>query len=164
MASRPPLSRRGKILQNLLKQLNTIKLDNGYSRNIYEATTNVKTWSQVPEANTPTVYVVDADDTRTYHAGKLTEVSWNVDLYGVMKNAEQVDMEEFISDIEVCLTKNVTLGFPETATPDNLAGRTIAQIRIKDIITDNQLFSEIESSQLFKITITLIYTKCFGER
>lgn len=152
-----PNSQRAKILNNLQRQLRTITTTNGYSRNIYDASLTVKTWTQVPEANTPTVFIVDEDAQYTYHPGKLIEVQWNIALYGVMKNKTQLEMEEFISDMDVCLTQNASLSFSDT-------GKVVSHIRIRNVITDDQLFAEIDGSQLFKMTISLIYTKCYGDR
>jgi hypothetical protein len=153
MASAPPRSRRGKILQNLQRQLETITVDNGYANSVVKVTTNVKNWADTPEAETPIIYIVDDNTDYNYHAGKTVERSWFVDLYGVMKNKEQVDLEEFIADVEECLTKNQTLAFPET-------GGIVSHIRIKNIVTDGQLFSEIEGSQLFKVTLQINYIAC----
>lgn len=157
MPSSPPNSKRAQILNNLQRQLLTILAVNGYSRDVQDVSFNVKTWTQVPEANTPVLYIIDEDEKRTYHPGKLIEVEWNVALYGVMKNQTQLDMEEFISDIETCLFSNLTLRFSDT-------GPVINHFRINSIMTDNQFFSEIDGSQLFKITLCLITTRQQGQR
>ena len=146
-----PASKRGKILMNLERQLKTITKDNGYTTNIYDATTKVKNWQDLSEAQTPTVFIVDETTKYLYHPGRLTERQWNIGLYGIMKNREQTEMEEFIADIETCLVANITLAFQDT-------GRVCAHMRITNIITDNQLFSEIEGSQLFKVDLEIIYT------
>lgn len=144
-------------MNNLVRQLNTIKIAGGYSRDIVEATTNVKTWTQIPEANTPVIMVVDENSPHTYHAGTYVEITWNIALYGVMKNQSQLDMEEFITDIETCLAANAPLAFTDT-------GAVVSYIRVRDIITDNQLFAEIEGSQLFKVMIALTYTQPYATR
>lgn len=156
MASVPPRSRRGKILVNLQRQLETILQDNGYSQNVVKVTTNVKNWADTPEAETPIIYIVDEATEYNYHAGKTVERSWVIGLYGVMKNKEQTDLEEFIADVEECLTKNQTLHFTDT-------GGVTSHIRIKEIVTDNQLFSEIEGSQLFKVTLQINYIACLDQ-
>ncbi len=153
MPSSPPKSRRAKILMNLQRQLETITIANGYTRDVYRVTTAVKDWRSTPEAETPILYLVDSNTDYQYHAGKLTERTWSIDLYGVMRNQTQLDMEEFISDIEDCLQVNQRLAFPDT-------GAVCAHHRIMNITTDNQLFSEIEGSQLFKISVNIIYTAC----
>lgn len=159
MPASPPNSRRARILNNLVRQLQTIKTTDplNYSRNIYDATTSVKTWAQTPESSTPMIYVIDEDTQIQYHAGTTLEMTWNISLYGVMKGTTQLDMEEFISDIMVCLSANARLSFEDT-------GPQISHIRIRNIITDSQLFSEIENSQLFKMTVSLIYSPCYGTR
>lgn len=153
MASTPPRSRRGKILVNLQRQLESITTGNGYTNTVYKVTTNLKNWSDTPEPETPVIYIVDESTSYTYHAGTTTEREWAVALYGVMKNREQTDLEEFIADVEECLTKNVTLAFDG-------AGPVVSHIRIHEIVTDNQLFSEIEGSQLFKVALTIRYIAC----
>ncbi len=152
MPDTSPRSRRGKILKNLQLQLETITEDNGYTTTVQKVTTAVKNWNDTAEAECPVIYIIDENTQYTYHAGKLTERVWTIGLYGVMKNKSQTEMEEFISDIEECLNKNQRLAFPEN--------QPISYSRIKNIITDNQLFSEIEGSQLFKITVDLTYTAC----
>lgn len=153
MASNPARSRRGKILVNLQRQLETITTENGYSNTVIKVTTKLKNWADTPEAETPIIYIVDETTDYTYHAGKTVERAWIVGLYGVMKNKEQTDLEEFIADVEECLTLNQTLGFPET-------GKVASHMRIQEIVTDNQFFSEIEGSQLFKVTIQINYIAC----
>lgn len=157
MSANPPNSQRAKILNNLQRQLLTITQANGYSRNIYDATMFVKTWAQVAEAETPVIYIVDEDTAYKYGEGRFITVTWNIALYIVMKGATTLDLEEFISDVDTCLVANAPLGFSDT-------GPVISYIRIKNIITDNQLFAEIEQSQLAKITVALTYTKCYGNR
>jgi hypothetical protein len=156
MASSPPKSRRAKILVNLQRQLETITKDNGYTQNVYKVTTNVKTWADTPEAETPVIYLIDENTDYNYHAGKTTERTWTIGIYGVMKNKEQVDMEELIADIEECLLTNVTLYFEDT-------GRVASHSRIRNIVTDNQFFSEIEGAQLFKITLDINYVACVDQ-
>jgi hypothetical protein len=156
MPSSPPRSRRAKILNNLQRQLETITVANGYSRDVYKVTTSVKAWRDTPEAETPVIYIIDDSTRYEYHPGRLTERTWTISLFGVMKSQTQSDMEELISDIEDCLQANVPLAFPDT-------GRVVAHHRITQIVTDNQLFSEIEGSQLFKMTIDFIYTACVDQ-
>lgn len=153
MAEIPFLSRRAKIMFNLQRQLETITKQAGYSRDVYKVTTNVKEWRATPEAETPVLYIIDDNTDYRYHAGRLTERTWTISVFGVMKNQTQMDMEEMIADIEMCLQANVTLAFPDT-------GPVCAHHRIMNVVTDNQLFSEIEGSQLFKMTIDVLYTAC----
>lgn len=153
MASTPPLSRRGKILVNLQRQLRTILTANGYSRNVVKVTTNVKAWRDTPAPETPILYVIDENTDYRYHAGKLSERTWTVSIFGVMKGKTQEDMEELIADIETCIMRNSTLNF------DN-SGPIVGYVKVINVVTDNQLFSEIEGSQLFKVTCEIVYTAC----
>jgi hypothetical protein len=154
----PSPSRRGQILVALQKQLETITTANDYSISVYKVTTAVKSWQDTPVAETPVIYIIDESTRPVYHAGKLNEFEWQVGLFVVMKDRTQVEMEEHISDIMTCLFKNVTLYDADTQT------RTISHLRILNIVTDNQLFSEIEGAQLFKITLEIRYTACVGDR
>lgn len=160
-----PRSRRAKILKNFQRQLEKIKKADGYAHSVYKVTTNVKSWRDTPEAETPTLYIIDENTRYLYNAGKTLEHEWTIGLFGVMKNKTQLEMEEFIADIEECLFKNVTLYFEDQDLTWNggLGARTpgpISHLRINDIVTDNQLFSEIEGSQLFKISIIFKYVGC----
>ncbi len=148
-----PQSRRAKILKNLQAQLETITVEHGYTRDVYKVTMDVKGWRDTPEAETPTLYIVDDSTHYQYHAGRTTERTWTVSIFGVMRNCTQLELEEFISDVEVCLQANVTLYMAES-------GKVIDHHRITGIVTDNQLFSEIDGTQLFKVTLDLIYTAC----
>lgn len=148
-----PRSRRGRILKNLQRQLETISKDAGYTTNVTKVTMNVRNWAETPEAETPIIYIIDANTRYIYGAGRNVEHEWTIDLFGVMKNRSQLDMEELIADIEECLFNNGTLSFDGTPGP-------ISQLRIQDIITDAQLFSEIEGSQLFKMTVIFKYVGC----
>jgi hypothetical protein len=149
-----PRSRRARILKNLQRQLETITLANGYAQPVYKVTMNVKNWHDTPQAETPTIYIVDDQTRPVYHAGRLVEWEWDIDLYGVMRDKSQLEMEELISDLIDCLFVNITLSF------DGVRPGPVAHIRVKNIVTDNQLFSEIEGSQLFKMSITVKYTAC----
>lgn len=149
-------SRRGQILANLQRQLETVTTGNGYSCTVNKVTTNVHNWHETPAAETPVVYIVDESTHPKYNAGKLLEYEWTVGLFVVMKDKSQLEMEDHISDLIECLFKNVTLAF------DN--ARAVSHMRVTNIITDNQMFSEIEGSQLFKISLELRYTACVGDR
>jgi hypothetical protein len=148
-----PRSRRARILKNLQRQLETITTANLYAHTVHKVTTHVRNWDETPAAETPCIYIVDETTNYLYNAGKLLEHEWFVALYGVMKQKSQLEMEEFIADIEECLNKNKTLGFPDSPGP-------VAYMKIKNIITDNQLFSEVEGSQLFKVIVEIKYTGC----
>ena len=146
-------SRRARIIEALVKQLKTISIANGYYTNVNEVSLDVKNWQDKPEAETPVLYVIDERTAPQYHAGRTLEVSWFFGIYGYMRNKSQYEMEEFIADIEKCLDNNRQLSF-------NGERGLVNHHRVIDITTDNQMFSEIEGSQLFKIGLEILYTRC----
>lgn len=146
-------SRRAKILYALQRTLETIKITNGFATDVYKVSTSVNTWNSIPEHESPTLFLVDENTQYNYRATKLVERVWTVGIYGVMKNGDQYKMEELISDIEERLASNETLAVDGEKGP-------VSFTRIVNIITDNQLFSEIENSQLFKITVSITYIAC----
>jgi hypothetical protein len=148
-----PRSRRGQILLNLQAQLAKISVANGYTIDVKNVTQDLKNWTDTPEAETPVIYIIDNSTVPKYHPGKLLDWEWSVSLFAVMKNRSQAQMEELISDIMECLYKNVTLA-------DDSGARTISHMRIENIVTDGQFFSQHEGSQLFRIDLQLIYTSC----
>lgn len=143
-----PRSRRARILIELINQLKTISVANGYANNVCDVTTVVKSWRTTPEAETPVLYVIDQNTQYLYGPTKTLQHEWTIGIFGVMKNKTQMEMEELIADIEECLFKNVTLN------------HTISHLRILDITTDGQFFSEIEGSQLFEVKINFLYLGC----
>ncbi len=149
-----PRSRRARILLNLQRQLETITTANSYATNVYKVTLDVRNWHETPEAETPTIYIVDENTTHIYHAGRTLEKEWSVALFGVMRGKTQYQMEELIADIEECLFKNITLSF------DGVQPGPVSHMRITDVTTDNQLFSQIENTQLFKITLNIKFVGC----
>jgi hypothetical protein len=149
-----PRSRRARILKNLQRQLETITVANGYTIDVVKVTTDVKNWNDTSAAETPVLYLIDEHSTPTYAASRHVEWEWKVGVFGVMKDKSQLQMEELISDIMDCLFANATLSF------DGIVPGPLAQVRIGDITTDNQLFSEIDGSQLFKVLLSLKYTAC----
>jgi hypothetical protein len=147
-------SRRARILTNLQKQLQTITVANGYSRSVHTVTTDVKSWQDTPEAETPVIYIIDNQTNPKHHAGKLIEWEWSVSLFCVMKNRSQIEMEEFVSDVMECVEKNRTLA-------DLTSGaREVSNTRVDGIVTDGQFFSVNEGSQLFRVDLTIFYTAC----
>lgn len=152
----PVMSRRGRILAALQTQLETITTANSYATNVAKVTTVVHNWHETPEAETPVLYLVDEATHVEYHSSRLTERTWTIAIYGVMKNKTQLEMEELIADIETCLVANPTLSF-------NGERNLISRHRIQSVVTDNQMFSEIEGSQLFKISVDLLYTACLDD-
>lgn len=153
----PANSRRGKILENLIRQLQTITTANGYVNNVHTVTTAVTDWRNKPKAETPIIFVVDESTRYDYSPGRLTERTWTLGLYVIMRNSTQSQLEEFITDIELSLNANQRLAFDDT-------GAVCAHHRIRNIVTDNQLFSLIDGTQMANITIELIYTQCVGTR
>jgi hypothetical protein len=155
--SEPTLSRRGRILEELIRQLRTITKANGYSCDVVEVSQNVQNWRNKSEVETPLIYVIDQKETRTYGAGRSLQLTWTVELFGCMRNRTQEEMEEFITDIEQCLQKNQTL-----ASESNPRG-TVSHHRIQNVLTDAQMFNEIEGSQLFAVIVDFIYNRCVDE-
>lgn len=153
----PSTSRRGRILENLIAQLQTITTANGYSQNVAEVTMDVRTWGEKPAAECPVIYIVDESTTLNYKPTKTLEMEWQVALFAYMRDQSQIQMEEFVSDIVQCIFKNVTLA-------DTLGNKSVSHVRVRNIVTDNQLFSQIEGSQLFKITLDLLYMTCVDQR
>lgn len=151
-------SRRGRIMLALQKQLQTISKDNGYATSVNEVSFNVKNWRDKTEAECPVLYIVDDRDKRTYGPGRNLEVSWFVNIFGYMRNRTQEEMEEFMADIESALDKNRNLWF-EGDTGSNL----VNYHRIVDITTDSQMFAEIEGSQLFRVSLEILYTRCLDD-
>jgi hypothetical protein len=149
-----PRSTRGRILKNLERQLETITVANGYSIGVVNVTTSVKNWHDTPAAETPVIYIIDEETSPKYHAGRLIEWEWDISLFVVMRDKTQLEMEEHVSDIIECVGKNRTLAFTDSNPGPS------SSIIVKRIVTDNQLFSEIEGSQLFKITLVVKYTGC----
>jgi hypothetical protein len=150
------LSRRGRILTALIKQLQTISTTNGYATTINEASTELRNWRDRPEAECPVIFVVDNRTAPKYNAGKTLEVTWHISLFGFMRNRSQMEMEELIADIELCLDKNRQLSF------DGERG-LVNHHRVTDIVTDNQMFSEIEGSQIFRVDLEILYTRCVDD-
>ncbi len=157
MAANPPNSRRAKIINNLIRQLQTITIANDYSHDVREVSSDVRTWDTFTDQDTPTIFVVDEDTAIDGHPGKLVTIAWKVALFCIMRDESQMDMEEFISDIISCISKNTTLSFPDT-------GKVLSQIRVTNITSDNQFFSKIDNSQLFRVTLSLVYVTQYGER
>lgn len=157
MPSNPPNTTRGKILNNLQRHLRSITTANDYSRSVVTVTDVVKTWEQWSTAETPVILVVDDKIQINYRAGKHTERELFVDLYVIMKESTQADLEEFISDIEICLAGNNTLYFEDT-------GNVSSYIRIREIITDAQFFSALNESCLARVKISIVYSQCYGTR
>lgn len=152
----PLASRRANILNNLQRQLLTILTANGYAHSVMDVSFRVRPWSEIPQAETPLLYIVDDTTTLIYGPTKTLEWSWSVDLYGIIKGQDQGYMEEFMADVVTCLFKNVTLTFAD----DNRTEPLISHMRVRNMITDGQLFSEIENSNLFKINLDIKYMGC----
>lgn len=152
-----PLSHRGKILKNLIRQLETIKVANGYSHDITTVTASVRGWSEYVEAQCPALFVIDESTNYEYHATKTMECSWDVSIFGVIRGKDQLFMEEVIADCEDAIARNVTLSF------DGVQPGPVSHIRIKNITSDGALFDIVENSQLFRILLTIKYKRCFDQ-
>ena len=156
MASSPPNSRRAKIKNNLVRQLATITVANGYSRTVNYVDFNVLTYNQLGASETPAICVVPDLAKIDYKAGSLIEIDWKFFLYITMKETTALDMDEFISDIEVCCAANATLNFNDT-------GMVASYIRIRDIATDGGFFLK-DQTAIAKLTVSVVFTKRYGER
>jgi hypothetical protein len=149
-------SRRGRIIQALVKQLQTITTDAGYGTTVNEVSLNVTNWAAKPEAETPVLYIIDNRSQYKYNSSKLLEVSMFVSIFGFMRNRTQLEMEVLIADIEKCLDNNRTLSFDGER-------QLINHHRFTDIITDGQFFSVSEGSQLFRMDVEILYTRCIDD-
>lgn len=145
-------SRRGRIWDNLIRQLQTITHANGYDSEPAKVTTATPNWNDLRADETPLLVVIDNSQQFNYHAGRLNERVWSLDIFGIMRGQTQDDMEVLLADIEDCLMANVTLTF------DNVQPPVCSHIRIRNIVTDRQMFYADEQSQLFKVTIDVIWT------
>lgn len=145
-------SRRGRILKNLIRQLQTISVANGYATDIVNVTTEIRNWDQTEEAQTPVLYIIDMGSTPQYNASRLTEWTWRLNLTGLLKNASQQAMENMCADIMDCLFANGTLSF------DGEIPGPSAQVRISNVVTDGQFMRELDGSQLFTISINVLFT------
>lgn len=147
-----PMSRRGRILVNLVRQLSTIRKENGYGTDVVNVTTEIQNWDLTAEGDTPVIYIVDQQATPQYNPSRLTEWTWTIALTGLMKNKSQLDMEAMVADIQDALFKNITLSF------DGEIPGPCSQIRIADVVTDGQFMRELDGSQLFTVKIQVKYT------
>ena len=156
MASSPPNSRRAQIKDNVRRQLLTITTDNDYSRTVKYVDFDVLTYEQLTAEETPAICIVPGPTTYKYGAGRNMEIDWKIDLYLTMKESNSLDIDEFISDIETCLAANNPLSFDDT-------GAVASYIRIREIITDGGFFLK-DQIVLAKMTISVVYTKCYPAR
>lgn len=149
-------SHRGRILVALKRQLDTIMKVNGYATDVNAVKIDLRNWSELPEAETPVLFIVGDQSQNSYGPHKHLEVSWTVLLIGYMRNRSQLELEEWIADIEECLWKNLTLGFED-------APKVCNHFRIQEIVVDNQMFSELPGAQIFRVNLQINYTRCAGD-
>lgn len=145
-------SRRMKILEALRLLLETITTANGYSKDISEASFDVKNWQSRLEGDTPVIYVVD-DGTPAIErmAGRQRQYKWKVLLFGVCKGFDIVQFEEFLADIQECVEINGALG------------GIVSKIEVNNITTDSQFFSIKEDTHLFELELQVEYIQCHGD-
>ena len=140
-------SKRMRILKALELILATIDKNRGYASNIIEVSFDVALWRDKSNGETPIIFIVDDTTNITRHAGCVREYAWRVRLFGVVRDADIIDFEEHIADVETCLYDNNTL-----------AGQ-VAKVEVDEIITDNQLFSELEGTHLYEMILSIEYTR-----
>ncbi len=142
-------SHRARILEAIRLILETITLDRGYTKDIYEVSYDVKSWKDKSEDQTPTLYIIDDATSITRHAGCIREYIWNVRIYGVFKGGDGsiIALEEFISDVEQCIYDN------------NSLVSEVNKTEVLSITTDNQLFSVQQDTHLFEMVLGVEYTR-----
>ena len=144
-------SRRMRILLVLKKILETITKANGYTIDVDEVSFDVKSWRDRTSGNTPVIYIVDNNQVAKRFAGKTRQYTWNLLLFGVVKEEDIEVFEEFLADIEECVELNGWLGGIATKS------------EVNDIKTDNQLFSETERTHLFEMQIQVEFCRAHGD-
>ncbi|MDZ4810753.1 MAG: hypothetical protein SGI96_21160 [Bacteroidota bacterium] len=142
-------SKRMRILEAMRLLLREVKVENGYKTEIMEVSYDVKMWRDKSIGQTPVVYIIDDTSNLVTHAGHIREYVWNIRLFGVIREKTIVEFEEFISDMETAIYDNNTL-FGQC----NL-------VRVREISTDNQLFSELDGTHLFEMNAEVLYTRKF---
>jgi len=142
-------SKRVRLMKGLEALLKTITTAKGYTTNVESVSFDVKSWRDLPADQTPVIYIVDGSTQITRHAGCIREYVWKIELFGCVKDKDFISFEEFISDVEQCIYDNRSL-FGE-----------VNKMEIVDIVTDNQLFSEINGngSRLYSMFVDLEFTR-----
>lgn len=145
----PFKSRRLKAIYALIETLKTIKIENGYTADIQDASIDVKGWQDKSAQQCPCIFVVDDIVSIIRHAGKSREYTWNIKLFGVTKEMSFQQFEEFIADVEEVIEDN-----------SHLCG-VVSKCEINNVITDNQMFNQTDT-RLFEMDIQLEFIRCVG--
>lgn len=142
-------SKRAKIMQGLKLLLPTITKTNGYTSTVEEVSFDVKGWRDKSAEQTPVIYIIDSLTKIVRHAGTVREYDWQIPVFGCYKAVDIITFEEFISDIEQCIYDNNTL-FGQ-----------VNKMEVDQVLTDNQLFSELNESgtHLFEISLLVQFTR-----
>lgn len=140
-------SKRARLFKAMLKLLETITKDRGYTQTVMEVSEKVALWRDKAKEHTPVIFLIDDETQIVPHAGKVREYLWNMTVFGVVREMDEVAFEEFIADIEECIDDNNTL-FGQ-----------INKMEVTNILTDNQLFSGQDGTRLFSLDVRLEYTR-----
>jgi len=145
-------SRRGKILKAIELLLETVLKKNGYKTNICKVSFDVRMWQDVTAGQTPAVFTIDGPVDFVRHASRVRFATWQIGLFGVVKELNFFEFEDFIGDLKEMLeTNSVLLG-------------TVNKIEVANILTDNQLFSQKDGTHLFNIETQAEFKWCHGDR
>lgn len=142
-------SKRVRIIKGLEALLKTVTKDNGYVVGLQNVSFDVKTWRDVSADQTPIAYIVDSNTVLIRHAGCVREYVWDIEVFGCVKDKDIVDFEQCIADIEQSIDDNNSL-FGE-----------VNKMEVENIMTDNQLFSQIQNNgaQLFSMVVKMEFTR-----
>ncbi len=140
-------SKRARVLEAVRMLTETITTERGYTQSVKEVSYNVKGWRDKTTPQTPVIYIVDDRTQITKHAGLVREYAWTLRLFGVCRELTLPDFERFLSDVEQCIYDNNCL-FGECN-----------KMEVDEITTDNQLFSGLDGTHLFEVSVTVEYTR-----
>lgn len=140
--------KRARLLKGLFLLLETITKARGYVHSVDEVSFNVKSWRDKSRMQTPVIYIIDDRTDIKRKAGRTCwEYTWSIPLFCVVRDDDIFDLENFIGDVETAIYDN-----------NSLFGN-VSKMEVVTIITDNQLFSEIDGVHLAEITVDLEYVR-----
>lgn len=142
-------SKRARILRGIELLLKTITKDAGYVEGLQNTSFDVKSWRDIAADQTPIAYIVDSNTVLVRHAGCIREYVWDIEVFGCVKEKDIWTFENVIADIEQAIDDNNTL-FGE-----------VNKMEVENILTDNQLFSQVQSNgaQLFSMIVKVEFTR-----
>lgn len=142
-------SKRARLLKGLEYLFKSVTKGNGYIVGAENVSFDVKGWRDLPADQTPVVYLIDGVTLPVRHAGCVREYVWDIEVFGCVKDKDIWTFESFISDLEQAIDDNNTL-FGE-----------VNKMEVENILTDNQLFSQIQENgaQLFSMIVKLEFTR-----